>query len=139
MQILVVDDDRQLVRLIQSYLEQAGYDVLIAYDSATARRFIQTMRPALVVLDLMLPDGDGLDILRQVRSDPLLARLPIILLTARVDDIDRIVGLELGADDYITKPFNPREVIARVRAVLRRSTGEVAPPVMPTGYVLSVV
>ncbi len=132
MQILVVDDDRQLVRLIQSYLEQAGYDVLIAYDSATAQRFIQTVRPALVVLDLMLPDGDGLDILRQVRSDPHQARLPIILLTARVDDIDRVVGLELGADDYITKPFNPREVVARVRAVLRRSTGEVSPLVAPT-------
>lgn len=132
MQILVVDDDRQLVRLIQSYLEQAGYAVLTAYDSATARQCIQTVRPALVILDLMLPDGDGLDILRQVRGDPRLARLPIILLTARVDDIDRVLGLELGADDYITKPFNPREVVARVRAVLRRSTGEVNPSVAPT-------
>lgn len=132
MRILVVDDDRQLVRLVQSYLEQAGYSVLTASDCATARQRIQTERPALVVLDLMLPDGDGLDILRQVRADPHLARLPIILLTARVDDIDRVLGLELGADDYITKPFNPREVVARVRAVLRRSTAESAPLVVPT-------
>jgi two-component system alkaline phosphatase synthesis response regulator PhoP len=135
MQILVVDDDRQLVRLMQSYLEQAGYRVLTAYDAATARRLIQVERPALVVLDLMLPDGDGLDILRQVRSDPHLARLPIILLTARVDDIDRVLGLELGADDYITKPFNPREVIARVRAVLRRSIADAPPLVAPTLHV----
>jgi two-component system alkaline phosphatase synthesis response regulator PhoP len=131
MQILVVDDDRQLVRLVQSYLEQAGYSVLTAYNCATARQRIQTERPTLVVLDLMLPDGDGLDILRQVRADPHLARLPIILLTARVDDIDRVLGLELGADDYITKPFNPREVVARVRAVLRRSTAESPLPVAP--------
>jgi two-component system alkaline phosphatase synthesis response regulator PhoP len=119
MQILVVDDDRQLVRLMQSYLEQAGYNVLTAYDGATARRLIQVERPTLVVLDLMLP------------GDTHLARLPIILLTARVDDIDRVLGLELGADDYITKPFNPREVLARVRAVLRRTTADTPPLVAP--------
>ncbi|NJP05000.1 MAG: response regulator transcription factor [Chloroflexaceae bacterium] len=130
-QILVVDDDHHLVRLIQSYLEQAGYRVVTAYDMATARLLIQTERPALVVLDLMLPDGDGLDLLRQVRSDSHLARLPIIVLTARVDDIDRVLGLEMGADDYISKPFHPREVIARIRAVLRRTSAEYTAPVVP--------
>ncbi|MBK9715027.1 MAG: response regulator transcription factor [Kouleothrix sp.] len=125
--ILVVDDDKQIVRLVASYLEQAGYQTLTACDGASALRAIRSERPDLVVLDLMLPDQDGWAITRQVRGDPSLARLPIIMLTARVEDIDRIVGLELGADDYIAKPFNPHEVVARVRAVLRRSGGEAAP------------
>jgi len=131
--ILVVDDDKQIVRLIQSYLEQAAYQVLTAYDGASALRVIRTERPDLVVLDLMLPDQDGWAITRTVRSDSELSGMPIIMLTARADDTDKIVGLELGADDYITKPFNPREAVARVRAVLRRSSGE---PVHP--YVLQV-
>jgi len=121
--ILVVDDDKQIVRLVRSYLEQAGYQVLTAYDGATALRTIRSERPDLVVLDLMLPDSDGWEITRLVRGDASLTNLPIIMLTARVDDTDKIVGLELGADDYISKPFNPREVVARVRAVLRRGTG----------------
>jgi two-component system, OmpR family, alkaline phosphatase synthesis response regulator PhoP len=125
--ILVVDDDRQIVRLIASYLDQAGYQVLTAYDGATALRTIRTERPDLVVLDLMLPDQDGWAITRIVRADPSQASLPIIMLTARAEDTDKIVGLELGADDYIAKPFNPREVLARVRAVLRRAGGEGAP------------
>jgi two-component system alkaline phosphatase synthesis response regulator PhoP len=123
MRILVVDDDRQLVRLMQSYLHQATYQVLTAYDGETALRTIRTERPDLVILDLMLPDRDGWDIIRAVRSDEQLTHLPIIMLTARIEDTDKIIGLELGADDYITKPFNPREVVARVRAVLRRSAG----------------
>jgi len=123
MRILVVDDDRQLVRLMQSYLHQATYQVLTAYDGETALRTIRTERPDLVILDLMLPDRDGWDIIRAVRSDKQLTHLPIIMLTARIEDTDKIIGLELGADDYITKPFNPREVVARVRAVLRRSAG----------------
>ena len=122
--IFVVDDDKQIVRLIQSYLEQTGYQVLTAYDGAAALRLIRTERPDLIVLDLMLPDRDGWEITRTLRADPSQARLPIIMLTARVEDTDRILGLELGADDYITKPFNPREVLARVRAVLRRAGGE---------------
>ena len=121
--ILVVDDDRQIVRLVQSYLEQAGYVVLTAADGATALRTIRTERPDLVVLDLMLPDTDGWAITRTVRSDASLAGLPLVMLTARVEDTDKIVGLELGADDYIAKPFNPRELLARVRAVLRRGGG----------------
>jgi two-component system, OmpR family, alkaline phosphatase synthesis response regulator PhoP len=121
--ILVVDDDRQIVRLVQSYLEQSGYHVLTAGDGASALRLIQSERPDLVVLDLMLPDQDGWAITRVVRADPRTARLPILMLTARVEDADRIVGLEIGADDYVTKPFNPREVVARVRAILRRAGG----------------
>ena len=126
--ILVVDDDKQIVRLVQSYLEQAGYAVLTAYDGATALRTIRTERPDLVVLDLMLPNQDGWSITRTVRADASQASLPIIMLTARVEDTDKIVGLEIGADDYIAKPFNPRELVARVRAVLRRGSGA---PVQP--------
>ncbi|MBN1219739.1 MAG: response regulator transcription factor [Anaerolineae bacterium] len=125
--ILVVDDDKQIVRLVRSYLEQAGYQVSTAFDGETALHAIRREQPDLVVLDLMLPDRDGWDITRLVRSEPSLANLPIIMLTARVEDTDRIVGLELGADDYITKPFNPREVVARVRAVLRRVGGGTSP------------
>lgn len=126
--ILVVDDDRQIIRLIQSYLERASYQVLTAYDGETALHAIRRERPDLVVLDLMLPNRDGWEITRTVRSDPNLAALPIIMLTARVEDTDKIVGLELGADDYIAKPFNPHEVVARVRAVLRRATGAAVTP-----------
>jgi two-component system alkaline phosphatase synthesis response regulator PhoP len=121
--ILVVDDDHDIVRLVRAYLEKAGYQVLTAYDGTTALQILRHDRPDLVVLDLMLPDQDGWDITRLVRSDPALADTPIIMLTARIDDTDKIVGLELGADDYVTKPFNPREVVARVRSVLRRSQG----------------
>lgn len=121
--ILVVDDDAAVVRLIRSYLEQAGYEVLTAYTGETALHTIRRDRPDLVLLDLMLPDKDGWDITRIVRNDPTLATLPILMLTARVTDTDKIVGLELGADDYITKPYNPREVVARVRARLRVQQG----------------
>jgi two-component system alkaline phosphatase synthesis response regulator PhoP len=124
--ILVVDDDRQIVRLVQAYLEQAGFVVLTAGDGAAALRAIRTERPDLVVLDLMLPDMDGWEITRAVRGNPHTAALPILMLTARVEDADRIVGLELGADDYVAKPFNPREVVARVRAILRRVAGPAA-------------
>jgi two-component system alkaline phosphatase synthesis response regulator PhoP len=121
--ILVVDDDKEIVRLVRAYLEQSGYQVTVAHDGETALHVLRHDRPTLVVLDLMLPDRDGWDITRLVRSDPSLANTPIIMLTARIDDTDKIIGLELGADDYITKPFNPREVVARVRSVLRRSQG----------------
>jgi two-component system alkaline phosphatase synthesis response regulator PhoP len=131
--ILVVDDDKQIVRLVQSYLERAGHQVLTAYDGETALHTIRRERPDLVVLDLMLPDRDGWDITRTVRSDASLANLPIIMLTARIEDTDKIVGLELGADDYIAKPFNPHEVVARVRAVLRRVGGAPA-----TSHVIQV-
>ena len=124
--IFVVDDDREVVRLIRAYLEQAGFEVLAAYDGDTAVHVIRRERPDLLLLDLMLPGKDGWEITRLVRNDAALAHIPIIMLTARVDDTDKIVGLELGADDYVTKPYNPREVVARVRARLRQP--DVAPP-----------
>ena len=117
--ILVVDDDKEVVRLMRAYLEQANYQVLMAHDGETAIHMLRREKPDLLLLDLMLPDRDGWDITRLVRADPSLAHIPIIMLTARVDDTDKIVGLEMGADDYVTKPYNPREVVARVRARLR--------------------
>lgn len=125
--VLVIDDDKQIVRLLQSYLEQAGFAVLTAHDGETALHTIRRERPDLVVLDLMLPGRDGWEITRHLRADEHLAATPIVMLTARVEDSDKILGLELGADDYVTKPFNPAEVIARVRAVLRRAAGPPRP------------
>jgi two-component system, OmpR family, alkaline phosphatase synthesis response regulator PhoP len=124
--VLVVDDDREIVRLLRAYLEQAGFQVLSAGDGETALHILRCDHPDLVVLDLMLPNRDGWSVTRVVREDPDLAAIPIIMLTARVEDADRILGLELGADDYVTKPFNPREVVLRVRSVLRRSQGGAA-------------
>jgi DNA-binding response OmpR family regulator len=118
--ILVVDDDRAIVRVVRSYLEQAGFEVLVAYEGETALHTLRSARPDLLVLDLMLPDRDGWEITRLVRADASLGALPIIMLTARVEDTDKIIGLELGADDYIAKPFNAREIVARIRALLRR-------------------
>jgi DNA-binding response OmpR family regulator len=125
--ILVVDDDREIERLVRAYLERNGYHVLVAYDGETALHTLRRERPDLVVLDLMLPERSGHDVTRAVRRDANLAALPIIMLTARVEDYDKIVGLELGADDYVTKPFNPGELTARIRAVLRRAQGGPAP------------
>jgi two-component system alkaline phosphatase synthesis response regulator PhoP len=116
-----VDDDHEIVRVLRAYLEQSNFQVLTAYDGATALHTIYHDQPDLVVLDLMLPDRDGWEITRQLRADEHWSHLPIIMLTARVDDTDKIIGLELGADDYVTKPFNAREVVARIRSVLRRT------------------
>jgi two-component system alkaline phosphatase synthesis response regulator PhoP len=115
--ILVVDDDRTIVEVLQGYLQQAGYRVQVAYNGDTAVHLLRNENPNLLLLDLMLPDKDGWDIARWIRSDARLSAMPIIMLTARVEDMDKIIGLELGADDYITKPFNGREVVARVRAL----------------------
>ena len=115
--ILVVDDEKNIVELARLYLEKEGYHVEDACDGAKALAKVKTLQPALVVLDLMLPGIDGWEVCRRVRGE---SDVPIIMLTARDDDVDKIVGLELGADDYLTKPFNPRELVARVRAVLRR-------------------
>jgi len=119
--ILVIDDDREIIRLLKSYLEQSGFTVLTAYNGQAGLQLMRSEQPTLVLLDLMLPDQDGYDLTRQARSEARLKAIPIIMLTARVEDMDKIIGLELGADDYITKPFNPREVVARVRSVLRRA------------------
>jgi DNA-binding response OmpR family regulator len=115
--ILIVDDEQNIVELVRLYLHQEGYRVVTASDGAEALRLYRSAQPALIVLDLMLPGLDGWEICRQVRRE---SDLPIIMLTARSDDVDKIVGLELGADDYLAKPFNPRELVARVKAVLRR-------------------
>jgi len=130
--ILVVDDDKEVVRLMRAYLEQAGYAVLTAYDGETAVHTLRREKPDLMLLDLMLPDQDGWEITRLVRSDATLAHIPIIMLTARVEDTDKIIGLEMGADDYVTKPYNPREVVARVRARLRNQ-GATQPSVLQAG------
>lgn len=121
--ILVVDDDKEVVRLMRAYLEDSGFEVLAAYDGEGALHSIRRERPDLVLLDLMLPDRDGWDVTRTIRADAGLQHTPIIMLTARVDDTDKIVGLEIGADDYVTKPYNPREVVARVKARLRIQKG----------------
>jgi len=115
--ILVVDDEANIIELAKMYLQNEGYIVESARDGREALTKIRSLQPALVVLDLMLPEVDGWEVCRKVRSD---SDVPIIMLTARSDDVDKIVGLELGADDYLTKPFNPRELVARVKAVLRR-------------------
>jgi DNA-binding response OmpR family regulator len=118
--ILVVDDDASIIKVLSAYLEQSGFQVLPAYDGEMALRILQRERPDLVILDLMLPGRDGYEVTRLIRADKSLTATPIIMLTARVEDTDKIVGLELGADDYITKPFNAREVVARVKSLLRR-------------------
>lgn len=115
--ILIVDDEQRIIDLARMYIEQEGYLVEYANDGHQALKIITEKPPALVVLDLMLPGVDGWEICRRVRAT---SDLPIIMLTARSDDIDKIVGLELGADDYLTKPFNPRELVARIKAILRR-------------------
>jgi DNA-binding response OmpR family regulator len=117
--ILVVDDERNIVELARLYLEADGYRVVPASDGREALSKVHEHHPALVVLDLMLPEMDGWEVCRRLRGE---SDIPIIMLTARSDDVDKIVGLELGADDYLTKPFNPRELVARVKAVLRRSS-----------------
>jgi two-component system alkaline phosphatase synthesis response regulator PhoP len=125
--ILIADDDRQIVRLVQSYLEQAGFVVRTAHDGEQALHLLRAERPDLAVLDVMMPGRDGFELVRLARADRQLASLPILLLTARVEDIDKLKGLDLGADDYLTKPFNPPEVVARVRAILRRVSGDMKP------------
>ena len=118
--ILVVDDEEKIVRIVKAYLEREGYTVVAAYDGKAALDMTRAEAPDLIILDLMLPQVSGWDVCRNLRAE---SNVPIIMLTARDEDTDKIVGLELGADDYITKPFNPRELVARVRAVLRRAEG----------------
>lgn len=124
--ILLVDDDKDVVRLMRAYLEQSDFKVLVAYNGENAMHIMRRERPDLLLLDLMLPDYDGYEITRWLRNDQFLKHTPVIMLTARVTDTDKIVGLELGADDYVTKPYNPREVVARVRARLRAEEGRQA-------------
>ncbi|MFN8475988.1 MAG: response regulator transcription factor [Anaerolineae bacterium] len=125
--ILVVDDEPNIVELARLYLKNEGYEVLTAGDGRAALDSVRQQQPDLMLLDIMLPGMDGWEVCKQVRQ---FSRIPIIMLTARGDDVDKIVGLELGADDYMVKPFNPREMVARVKAVLRRSDGQ--RPTTPT-------
>jgi two-component system alkaline phosphatase synthesis response regulator PhoP len=122
--VLVVDDDAKTVELVRLYLKRDGYRVLTAYDGIEALRLAREGHPDLIVLDLMLPGIDGLEICRTLRAE---SDVPVIMLTAKTTDQDKLVGLDLGADDYVTKPFSPRELAARVRAVLRRLPGERGP------------
>ena len=122
--VLVIDDEPDLLELVRINLEQAGYRTSTAASGRGALEALRRSRPDLIVLDLMLPDLSGMDVCRRLRSDPETADLPIIMLTAKADEVDRVVGFELGADDYVTKPFSPRELILRVGAVLRRKTTE---------------
>ena len=123
--VLIVEDEPQIARLVRDYLERAGFTVLLAGDGEAALHHVRAVKPDLMILDLGLPGIDGLDVTRTVRT---FSSLPIIVLTARADEADRIVGLELGADDYVVKPFSPKELVARVRAVLRRARGEQLTP-----------
>jgi DNA-binding response OmpR family regulator len=126
--ILVVDDEPKIVKTVRAFLENAGFRVVTAADGQLALTVFRHEKPALVVLDLGLPGMDGLDVARTLRRE---TDVPLIMLTARVDEADKLIGLELGADDYVTKPFSPRELVARIRAVLRRVGGERETPQVP--------
>ena len=119
--VLVVEDEASIASFVSAYLKNAGYAVRTAATGGEALRQVAAEKPALVVLDLMLPDIDGIEVCKRIRQE---SDLPILMLTARDEDVDKIIGLEVGADDYLTKPFNPRELVARVRSILRRATPE---------------
>mgnify|MGYP001608322600 FL=1 len=131
--VLIVDDEKDIVELVRYHLEKEGLQCLQAADGPTALRLTRQHRPDLLILDLMLPGLDGLEVCRDLRRDAATARLPIIMLTAKADEVDRVVGLEVGADDYIVKPFSPRELVARVKAILRRAQEPSGPPVRRIG------
>jgi phosphate regulon transcriptional regulator PhoB len=119
--VLVIDDEKDIVSLLRYHLEKSGFQCLESMDGSAALRLVREHHPDLLILDLMLPGMDGLEICRQLRQDSTTARLPILMLTAKAEEVDRVVGLEVGADDYVVKPFSPRELVARVRAILRRA------------------
>ena len=130
--ILIVDDEPEAIELVEFNLKQAGFEVLTAADGATALKKTRQLLPSLIVLDLMLPEMDGLEVCKVLRRDPATATIPILMLTAKAAEIDRVLGLELGADDYLTKPFDPAELLARVEALLRRVRKEARIPI--TGF-----
>ena len=131
--VLIVEDEPDIRELLAFHLERDGYQISRATTGPEALRQVRTTPPDLVVLDLMLPEMDGLEVCRRLRADSATATLPIIMLTAKGDEVDRVVGLEIGADDYIVKPFSPKELIARVRAVLRRSRAPVSTAPLTVG------
>ncbi len=122
--VLIVDDDPDILRLVSYNVSQAGFEVITASTGREALEVVQKQPPDLIILDVMLPDVDGMEVCRTLRQQDPSRRIPIIMLTARGDEIDRVVGFELGADDYVTKPFSPRELVLRVKSILRRSGGE---------------
>ena len=128
--ILIIDDEKDLIELVRFNLEKEGYDVISAGDGPSGVSIATRHHPDLVVLDLMMPGMDGLEVCRKLRDDTRTSRLPMIMLTARAAEADRVVGLEMGADDYVTKPFSPRELVARVKALLRRTEREQETPSM---------
>lgn len=130
--ILIVDDEVQIVEICRDYLKAAGYDTVTASNGVQGLSLARREKPDLIVLDLMMPEMDGLDLCHEIRSE---SNVPIIMLTARVGEADKLVGLEIGADDYITKPFSPRELVARVKVVLRRASGDPAAEVIRVGQV----
>jgi len=130
--ILLVDDESEILEICRDYLKASGYDVVTARDGAQGLSVFRREKPDLIVLDLMLPEMDGLDLCRAVRRE---SNVPIIMLTARVEETDKLIGLELGADDYMTKPFSPRELVARVKVVLRRASGDSTVEVIRVGNV----
>jgi DNA-binding response OmpR family regulator len=126
--LLIIDDEKDLVELLRyNLVEKEGYDVISANDGQSGLEIAQKHKVDLIVLDLMMPGMDGLEVCRRLRSDPRTGRVPLIMLTAKATEADRIVGLEMGADDYITKPFSPRELVARVKAILRRTAVQADP------------
>ena len=126
--ILVVDDEPETVELVEFNLRQAGFDVATAADGAEAIKKVRAQLPSLIVLDLMLPEVDGLEVCRMLRRDANTAAIPILMLTAKAAELDRVLGLELGADDYVTKPFSPRELVLRIRKLLDRGREKAAEP-----------
>ena len=128
--ILVIDDEKDLIELVRYNLNKEGFDVIAASDGASGLEIATRHKPNLVVLDLMMPGMDGLEVCRRMRGDERTRRIPVIVLTAKAAEADRIVGLEMGADDYVTKPFSPRELVARVKAVLRRTAEQQEPAQM---------
>jgi len=119
--ILIIDDEREIRDLLAHYLRKEGFSPILAPDGETAILKARREKPDLILLDILLPGVDGLEVLRAVRSDETIGGTPVVMLTAKGDETDRVVGLELGADDYIQKPFSPREVVARIKAILRRT------------------
>lgn len=122
--VLIIDDEEHIVELIRYNLENAGYDTVEAYNGVDGVKAAKNEKPTLILLDVMLPMMDGLEVCRKLRKDDTTKHIPIIMLTAKSEEIDKILGLELGADDYITKPFSVRELLARIKAVLRRTGSE---------------
>jgi DNA-binding response OmpR family regulator len=131
--IAIVEDEAELASLIEYNLVRHGYEAQILTGSKGTLKLLEQAKPDLIVLDVMLPDADGFELCRQIRQSPVLGRLPVLFLTARSDEVDRVLGLEIGGDDYMTKPFSPRELIARVKAHLRREEMDIEPPAMEIG------